>query len=99
MNDEPGSSNLISRNKRNFKILLNRENSDIQEVSLDDTGLSSLTKVATFIILLTPKSATFKCPESSRNIFLHSYSQINKKPSKFKKFINPEKMKSDCRKI
>jgi len=52
---------------------------NIHDVSWHVTGLSSLTVLVILSDLLTPKSATFRCPESSRRIFLLSYSFTMKK--------------------
>ena len=51
----------------------------IQEASWLVIGRFSLTVFANFSCLLTPKSATFRCPESSRSRFLLSYSWTIKK--------------------
>lgn len=62
--------------KRNVVIAKRKEYS--QDVLSHVRGLSSLTLLVTFNSLLTPKSATFRCPVSSLKIFLLCHVKILK---------------------
>lgn len=62
--------------KRNVVIPKRKEYS--QDVLSHVRGLSSLTLLVTFNSLLTPKSATFRCPVSSLKIFLLCHVKILK---------------------